>query len=148
MRWRSVDGRGVDHAAQILHEGFVHLVVGQGLLPLVADQIKESKGEPLLEQGQAAWAGPGCEICGPGLQLRAEDLLIAMLQQPGGFLPGFVLREEVETRLKSPWRQGLIRVLLLCPVDKGLTWLDRDGSAVDDLHGGGGHRIWQRRHVG
>jgi hypothetical protein len=31
---------------------------GQWLLPLVADQIKESKGEPLREQGQAARAGP------------------------------------------------------------------------------------------
>ena len=53
--------------------------MGQGLLPLVADQIKEPKGEPLLEQGKGARAGPGCGICGPGLQLCAEDLLVALL---------------------------------------------------------------------
>jgi antitoxin VapB len=46
VKRRSVEGRGVDHAAQILQDGFVHLVVGQGLLPLVADQINESEQDP------------------------------------------------------------------------------------------------------
>ena len=78
--------------------------MGQWFLPLVTDQVVEAKGEPVLEQGQAARVGPAFRIIRPGLQLCAEDLLVALLQQPDGFLPGLVLGEEVETRLKRPWR--------------------------------------------
>jgi len=88
--------------------------VGQRFLALVADQVKELKGKPLLKKGQAARAGPGCGICGPALQLCAEDLLIALLQQLDGFLPTRVGREKVEARLKGSWRQGLIGLLPLC----------------------------------
>jgi len=109
--------------------------VGQWFLALVADQVKELKGEPLLKQTQAARAGPGRGICGPALQLCAEDLLIALRQQLDGFFPGVVGGEQVETRLKAPWRQRLIGLLSLGPVDEGLTGLDGDGAAVDDLHG-------------
>ena len=62
VRLRSAEGGVLDRAAQILLEGFVHLVVGQWFLALVADQVKEPKGEPLLKQGQAAWAWPGLGI--------------------------------------------------------------------------------------
>ena len=146
MRWRSTRWRFVDRTPQIFQEGFICLVVGQGQMPLVADQIKESNGEPLPEQGQGAWAGQGCGICELGLQLCAEDLLVAQLHQPDGFLPALVGGEKVETRLKGPWRQGLIRFHLLCPVDEGLSRFDDQGAAVDDLHGDGGDPSWKRRH--
>ena len=109
--------------------------MGQWFLALVADQIKEAKGEPLLKQTQAARAGPGRGICGPGLQFCAEDLLIALRQKLNGFFPGVVGGEQVEARLKAPWRQRLIGLQLLYPVDEGLTGLDSDSAAVDDLHG-------------
>jgi hypothetical protein len=54
-----------------------------------------------------------------------------------GFLPGVVGREQIQSRLKGPWRQRLIRLQLLGPVDAALTRGNADGVAVDDLHGNG-----------
>ena len=104
--------------------------MAQWFLALVADQIKELKGKPLLKQGQVARAGPVRRICGPALQLCAEDLLIALRQQLDGLLPAVVGREQVEARLKAPWRQGLIGLLPLGPLDEGLARSDGDGAAV------------------
>jgi hypothetical protein len=96
--------------AQILQEGFVHLVVGQWFLALIADQIKEAKGEPLLKQIQAARAGPGRGICGPGLQFCAEDLPIALRQKLNGvFGPPGSRRPGPDQRLSAPQRFQQVR---------------------------------------
>jgi len=145
MRRRSADGRILDHITQIIQEGIVHLIVGQCFLPMVADQVIEPKGEPLLQQGQAPRTWPGFRISRPGLQLRAEDLRIALLQQLNGVLPALVEGEEVETRLKGPRRQRPIGLQLLSSLDEGLARLDLDGAAADDLHRSSGDRSWKRR---
>ncbi len=65
----------------------------------------------------------------------AQKISWALRQKLNGFFPGVVGGEQVKARLKAPWRQGLIGLLLLGPVDEGLAGLDGDGAAVDDLHG-------------